>query len=413
MYDFFLKKLEEQEKPIDLIVVGLGFMGFGFLSYLQTIKGIRPSLLITRRVQGAIKFLRKNGFKTIVTNNANEISRYVNNGFLCVSDRLNLIEEFQNKIVVEMTGTIDYGTEVSLMTLNAKKHLITMNPELQNTLGSQLKKIASAKKVLITDVIGDQPGSLTRMIFEARLMGFKVLVAGNMKRYLNHYATQKKMAPWAKEKGLSVRQTTSFTDGTKQSIEMSLVANYFGLGILKPGMKGPRISNISEALTSFKERWGSSVGVVDYVIGKKLFPGIFLIVEHKDKKQRKYLKYLGLGDGPRYVLFEPYHLCHLEIINTISKVYFLGLETINNSVIPLTKTVAIAKFRLKKGQVLDGIGGDTVYGQIQYFKDSKEYLDVGLSQNATLKRDIQKDELLKFSDVTLPVNTATKLAGFY
>ncbi len=412
MYDYFLKELERQKKPIDLIVVGLGFMGYGFLSFLQTIKGVRISLLVTRRPNTVTKFLAKEGYKTAVPKNAKEISAFNNEGFLCVSDQLSLVAEFKNKIVVEMTGTIDYGAEVSLKALNAGKHLITMNPELQNTLGSQLKKIADTKKALITDVVGDQPGSLARMISEARLMGFKVIIAGNMKRYLDRYATQKIMAPWAKEKGLSVRQTTSFTDGTKQSIEMSLLANYFDLGILEPGMKGPRIRNISEALSSFNEKNIVSNGVVDYVIGRKLFPGIFLIVEHKDNKQRKYLKYLGLGNGPRYVLFEPYHLCHLEIINTIAKVYFFGTETINNGASPLTKTVAVAKSKLKKGHVLDGIGGDTVYGQIQYSRSSKEYLQVGLSQNAILKRDIQKDEIVKISDVNLPVNTATKLAGY-
>ena len=71
----------------------------------------------------------------------------------------------------------------------------------------------------------------------------------------------------------------------------------------------------------------------------------------------------------------------------------------------------MAKFDLKKGTKLDGIGGDTVYGQIYLEEESKDYLPVGLSYGALLKRDIPQDQLIKFTDVDLPVNAATKLLG--
>ena len=226
MYDILLKHLEQRKEPIDVIVVGVGFMGFGFLSFLQKMKGIRIPLVISRRPVET-RLLLKNSGITVVSEDiqsTSQIRAYADKGYICVSDNLTLIKKYEDAIVLEMTGTIDYGTEAALIALKSKKHVVTMNPELQVTVGSELKVIADAHNVTITDVYGDQPGSLARLIGNAKMMGFKVLVAGNMKRYRDNYATQEKMRPWAKDKGLAVRQTVSFTDGTKQAIEMNLVA---------------------------------------------------------------------------------------------------------------------------------------------------------------------------------------------
>jgi predicted homoserine dehydrogenase-like protein len=242
-------------------------------------------------------------------------------------------------------------------------------------------------------------------------MGFDILIAGNMKRFLNRYATQGEMAAWAKDKGLAVRQTTSFTDGTKQSIEMNLVANYFGLDILKTGMEGPQVEEVHGAVIAFDLEKIPAGGVVDYVIGRTLFPGVFLIATHPDPNQQQYLRYLGLGEGPYYVLFEPYHLCHLEVPGTIFKAVLFGQETINNGLSPVVRTVSFAKRDLKKGEVLDGIGGDLVYGNIEKYELAADYLPVGLSEGAILKKAVKKDQKIKLSDVILPDNAATRLLG--
>lgn len=411
MNDIVLQQLENRSKPIDVILVGLGFMGFGFLSSIRYLKGIRVPLLISRRVDESKRLLEEKGFRVSITSNVNEIIDYANQGYLCISDNPDLISQFENSIVIEMTGTVEYGTEIGLKTLNAGKHFITMNPELEVTVGSQLKAIADRKNVIITDVVGDQPGSLVRLIRNAQIMGFEILMAGNMKRYLDIHATQEKMKPWAEDKGLAVRQTTSFTDGTKQSIEMNLVANYFGMNVLKRGMVGPQVDDIKDMLKIFEWEKISKEGVVDYAIGMKLFPGIFVIATHKDPHQQKYLRYLNMGDGPYYVLFDPYHLCHLEVAQTIAKVALFGKETINNNNVPKAKTVTLAKRGLKKGDVLDGIGGDTVYGMVDTIENARDLLSIGFSKGAKVLRDIPQDEAIKIDDVDLPVNAATTLAG--
>ncbi|OGG11394.1 hypothetical protein A2Z00_00480 [Candidatus Gottesmanbacteria bacterium RBG_13_45_10] len=411
MYDIILKKLESRKQPIDVIVTGLGFMGFGFLSSIKHTKGIRVPLVLTRRVDQSKKFLEEHGFAACVESNPQKIKEQADLGYICVSDNLDLIESYPADVVMEVTGTIAYGTDVALRAIRAHKHIVTMNPELQATVGTELKQLADQNGVVITDVIGDQPGSLARLIGQSKLMGFNVLLAGNMKRYLNRHATQEEMKPWADDKGLSVRQTVSFTDGTKQSIEMTLVANYFGMDILQFGMRGPEVEDVQEALKVFQWHKIPQEGVVDYILGKKLFPGIFVVAEHSDKNQQKYLRYLGLGEGPRYVLFEPYHLCHLEVAGTIAKVVLFGQETIHNSVSPRATTIAVAKTELAAGTALDGIGGDTMYGNIDKIEHSAGYLPVGLAPGAIVKHSLHQDQPIKISDVTLPVNAATILSG--
>lgn len=400
-----------EKNPIEIILVGLGFMGFGFLSAHRNNSALKVGLIISRRPGESVTFLEHHGYSAEVVDSVADIHKNVKRNWYSVSDNLDLIAEYDTQVVFEVTGTVDYATEIALKTLDAGKHLVTMNPELQATVGTELKRLFNQKKLLISDVIGDQPGSLARLMSTARLQGFRPVLAGNMKRYLDIHATQAKMQPWADDKGLAVRQTVSFTDGTKQSIEMTLVSNYFDMTILEAGMKGPRVDRFDQVLNSFD--WNSipSQGVVDYMIGLNLFPGVFVVAEHSDPHQQKYLRYLNMGNGPRYVLFDSYHLCHLEVIETIIGMVHFSKETINNSLTPQTGTISVAKFDLQKGIVLDGIGGDTVYGSIRKIATMREYLPVGVSQGAVLKHDVPQDVPIRLSDVELKKTAATELLG--
>ena len=64
---------------------------------------------------------------------------------------------------------------------------------------------------------------------------------------------------------------------------------------------------------------------------------------------------------------------------------------------------AIAKKDLKIGDKLDGEGGFCARGRLITSQKSKKenILPLGLSDNATVKKNINKDELIKLSDVEL------------
>ena len=111
--------------------------------------------------------------------------------------------------------------------------VVTINAELQVTTGSYL-----CGKGFLTEAEGEQPGSLAALREEALQMGFQPLVYGNMKGYLNHNPSPEDMAYWSKRQGISIEQTTSFTDGTKVQIEQVVVGNGFGATITRRGLEG-------------------------------------------------------------------------------------------------------------------------------------------------------------------------------
>lgn len=409
MQSIGLKTLQQAEKPVDVILVGLGFMSMGFLSMLKTVPHIRVVVLVSRRPEAAQKKLEKHAIASAITKDVDQIKKNILAGIISITEEVDIISQVNNSIVLDMTGSVGYSTTVALKTLEADKHLITMNPELQVTVGSQLKKKFDEKKLLITDVLGDQPGCLTRLVSQARLKGFKVRMAGNMKKFLNTYATLEEMQPWADDKGFNVVQTVSFTDGTKQSVEMTLVANHFGMDILQPEMKGPTLENIHDVLTYFDWDAIPENGVVDYTLHLNNFPGVFIVVEHPDPLQQQYLRHLNLGDGPRYVLFEPVHLCHLEVVETIVKVAFFGEATITNGVSPRMQTVAVAKKDLSQGDVLGGIGSDEVFGIIDEIHHDGIQLPIGISQGAVVTSEVKKDQVILLSDVIVKQTDATRL----
>ncbi|WP_312713556.1 NAD(P)-dependent oxidoreductase, partial [Stutzerimonas nitrititolerans] len=219
-------------------------------------------------------------------------------------------------LIVECSGDVFHGTEVIERAFEAGLPVVTVNAELQVTTGSYL-----AGKGFITEAEGDQPGSLAALHEEALQMGFKPLVYGNMKGYLNHDPTPENMAYWARLQGISIDQTTSFTDGTKVQIEQVVVGNGLGATITRQGLEGIASTNLNDSasvLGMLAERLGQPI--TDYVIPSG-FPagGVFLVCRH-DAEQQQAIEYFKLGPGPYYTLIRPFHLCSLEVGKTVRRV---------------------------------------------------------------------------------------------
>jgi predicted homoserine dehydrogenase-like protein len=66
---------------------------------------------------------------------------------------------------------------------------------------------------------------------------------------------------------------------------------------------------------------------------------------------------------------------------------------------PVAEVVALAKRDLKAGEVLDGIGGFSVYGQVDTVERAREFLPVGLADNARLTRPVAAGEPVPLSSV--------------
>src|SRR5699024_5879525 len=120
-------------------------------------------------------------------------------------------------VIVECSGDVIYGTEVIDQAIKKSIPVITMNAELQVTTGSYF-----ARRGFITEAEGDQPGCLASLHENVIQMGFKPLVYGNIKGFMNLDPTVKEMEYWSKKNGVRLDMTTSFTDGTKVHIDQTL-----------------------------------------------------------------------------------------------------------------------------------------------------------------------------------------------
>jgi len=80
---------------------------------------------------------------------------------------------------------------------------------------------------------------------------------------------------------------------------------------------------------------------------------------------------------------------------------------------PTVGVIAVAKRDLKAGQTLDGIGGFDTYGQAENapIVHADLLLPMGLAEGCCVKRDIAKDTVLTFADVTVPAGR--KIDAYY
>ena len=110
------------------------------------------------------------------------------------------------------------------------------------------------------------------------------------------------------------------------------------------------------------------------------------------------MNYLSMGEGPNWVLYRPYHLCSLETPLTVAKAVVDNTSTL----VPMDgglvcETVAVAKKDLKAGDMLDGIGGYTVYGVVDthenMLKDNGVPLGV-ITKNTKLLKDVKKGQTI-------------------
>ncbi len=309
-------------------------------------------------------------------------------------------------LIVECSGDVFHGTEVIERAFEAGLPVVTVNAELQVTTGSYL-----AGKGFITEAEGDQPGSLAALHEEALQMGFKPLVYGNMKGYLNHDPTPENMAYWARLQGISIDQTTSFTDGTKVQIEQVVVGNGLGATITRQGLEGIASTNLNDSasvLGMLAERLGQPI--TDYIIPSG-FPagGVFLVCRH-DAEQQQAIEYFKLGPGPYYTLIRPFHLCSLEVGKTVRRVLAGGGVLLNNSTAPTLGVAAIAKRPMRGGELIErGIGGFQLRGEAVKLAEHPDHVPIGLLRKTALKRAVEPGQIITYDDVDILPSRALEI----
>src|SRR3712207_9412681 len=69
---------------------------------------------------------------------------------LCAADGIDCL--------IDATGAVEHGAQVTMQAIAYGKHVVTMNAELDGTVGPILKRHADKAGVILTGTDGDQPG---------------------------------------------------------------------------------------------------------------------------------------------------------------------------------------------------------------------------------------------------------------
>lgn len=113
---------------------------------------------------------------------------------------LNPDSGFKIDVLVEATNTVTFAGWLCLEAIEKGIHVVLMNAEIDLAMGLLMHDRAVKKGVIVTSDAGDQHGVLMRMIEEIQMWNFRIVMAGNIKGFLDRYATAKSVAEEARER---------------------------------------------------------------------------------------------------------------------------------------------------------------------------------------------------------------------
>ncbi|MCG2722931.1 MAG: Gfo/Idh/MocA family oxidoreductase [Thermodesulfovibrionales bacterium] len=405
--DTALEKRQQEGNPIRVGMVGAGYMGRGIaLQIINYVNGMKLVAISNRTLSEAERAYQQAGIEVVKpVETVSQLEETIaQNKFAITDDPILLCEAESIDALIEVTGTIEYSAHVVMKAIKNNKHVILMNAELDATIGPILKVYADRSGVIITTSDGDQPGVIMNLYRYVNSIGFKPVLAGNMKGLQDPYRTPETQKGYAEKYKQKPQMVTSFADGTKISMEMAVVANATGLRAGKRGMYGPRCEHVNDAVNLFPMDKMLNGGLVDYILGAEPAPGVFVLGYNEDPIQQQYMNYYKMGDGPLYAFYTPYHICHFETPITVARAVLFKDAAATPIGNPVCDVITAAKRDLKAGEVLDGNGGFTCYGMLENSDvcQAESLLPMGLSEGCRLKSDVKRDLAITYLDVDLP-----------
>jgi predicted homoserine dehydrogenase-like protein len=407
--DTALKARAEQSRPIQVGIIGAGFMCQGLTNQIvNSTPGMRVVAISNRRPERAVGVFKYAGCEDIVVadtqwkfDDAAERRRPI-----ATEDPMLIARSPHIDVLVDVTGSVEYGAHVVLEAFRHGKDVVLMNAELDATIGPILQTYADQYGVILTGCEGDEPGVQMNLYRWVRGLGFTPRLMGNVKGLQDPYRNPTTQQGFAEKWGQNAAMVTSFADGSKISFEQSIVANATGFKVRSRGMSRG-LPYAGDVLTIGEiydvEELRKMGGAIDYVVGTPLTK-VYCLAEHSDPKQQHYLNLYKMGPGPLYSFFIPYHLVHFEAPNAIARAVLFRDPTTKPLGGPVVEVCAVAKRDLKAGEVLDDYGMYMTYGEAVNSDEMSagRYLPEGLVQGCWLKRAIAKDAVLAYDDVVLP-----------
>ena len=412
-------KLDEYNKDIKVAFIGCGKFISMFLAQYNQLKKIKIDSIIDLNLDQAKKNCLNSGLTNETINNIN------------FSNSLDSILDRDIDIFIEATGNPIVGTVHATKIIKSKKNIILVNVEADVTCGKYLSDLAKKNNVICSMAYGDQPSLILEQIEWARLNGFLIVCAGKGTKYHPDFEYSTPETVWGyygltkeraeKESGMNPKMFNSFLCGDKSAIEMCAVSNAADLKCPENGLTFPSIGVYDIAKKLIPKKDGglidfegqveviSSIDINKKDIANDLRWGVYVVIKGQNQYVKNCFKDYGMvtdETGSFSAIWRPYHYIGLELAQSI---YSIALD---KKATGFTKkynaeVASIAKKDLKIGDKLDGEGGFCARGKlITSVKSKKEkLLPLGLTDNAIVKKDILKDEVIKLDDVELNLPT--------
>ncbi len=407
LVDTALEKRKSAGNPVRVAMVGSGFSARAVaLNIITGVPGMELVAIANRTLERARRAYREAGVDSVKSvETVAQLEQAIHSGECAITDDAMLVCQAAGiEAIIDATGQVEFGAGVALKAFENGKHVILMNAELDATLGPILKLYADRAGVVLTDTDGEEPGVAMNLYRLAKAMGYQPVATGNIKGILDRYRNPDTQRERAAQWNQSAPMITSFADGTKLSMECTIMANATGFRAGKRGMYGPACADVREAATLFPTDQLLNGGLVDYVLGAEPRTGAWVLAYTEHPVKKFYLDLFKLGSGPFYCLYTPYHLPPLQIASSVARAVLFHDATVAPLGAPVCDVLAAAKRDLKAGEVLDGIGGFMAYGLIDNAEvlQAEGLLPVGLSEGCRLKRDLPKDATIRYADVVMP-----------
>jgi predicted homoserine dehydrogenase-like protein len=407
--DTALRARAEAGRPIRVGVLGAGFMAQGLTNTIvNDVPGMRVAAIYGRKVHRAKGIYEYAGrTDSVLVSSQDELEDAVRAGKPVTTEDAHLLARSENiDVIVDTTGSVEFGAQLVLESFEHGKDVVLMNAEIDATIGPILQTYATKYGRILSACEGDEPGLQMNLYRWAKGIGLTPRVMGNIKGLQDPYRNPTTQKGFAEKWGQNPAMVTSFADGSKISFEQAIVANATGFVVLNRGMS--RGAEYRDDIMKIGLRYDIEElrrlgGVIDYVVGTPLTK-IYCLAEHPDPKQQHYLNLYKMGDGPLYSLFVPYHLVHFEVPNAIARVALFRDSVAKPLGGPVVEVCAVAKRDLKTGETLDDYGMYMTYGEACNAREMSNgrYLPEGLVEGCRLERDVAKDSVITYDDVVLP-----------
>ena len=413
-----ISKRIDNNNPVKVALIGAGKFGSMFLSQVPSTPGLEVLVIADLKPENAIKACKNVGWSDDLINK----TKFVDKGIDAI--KLNEVE-----VVIEATGFPAAGIEHARQAFHNGKHIIMVNVEADVLAGAALVKEANSAGVVYSMAYGDQPALTAEIVEWARASGFNVTSAGKGTRYQPIYHKSSPETVWdyygltheeAKKAGMNPKMFNSFLDGTKSGLEMAAIANACDLevptnGLLFPPCGMDDLANILKPIKSggLLEKNGQ-VEVVSSLerdgrpVFKDLRWGVFAVLEAPNEYAASCFKQYGMNtddSGKFSAMYKPFHLIGMELNISVFSAALLFQPTgqtqkFTGDVVSTTKKI------LKKGEILDGEGGATVWGKLVPSKLSlsMEALPIGLAHGIKLKNEIKENKIITWNDVEFSPN---------